>query len=390
LVTDEENITDIHCAATLLDRRRPLEYLVGDLQVQAKTKLRSLAAAASFRTRFWPGGDGEAQKTPSASVDLQERLPTKQGCELVDGLSVDLEDYYHVEAFAEQISRSRWSVLPSRIRQNTQRTLALLERSRCRATFFVLGWVAEREPGLIRELAEAGHELACHSHLHRRLHTLTPSQFRDDVRRSRDAIEHAGGIKLVGFRAPSFSITCNSLWALQVLAEERFEYDSSIFPIRHDLYGIPNAPRWAHRRRLPSGQTIWEIPPSTVRIGRANLPVAGGGSLRLFPRWFTRWAIERIHQRDGQPVIVYFHPWELDPDQPRLRGSWKSRFRHYTGLNKTEGRLQEILSHGDFQPLINLVRRLESFPPTGVLNFDDRLSAAPLCPGDSSVGELTS
>jgi polysaccharide deacetylase family protein (PEP-CTERM system associated) len=313
-----------------------------------------------------------------ASPRLQETPTTLQSCELVDGLSVDLEDYYHVEAFAEQISRARWSALPSRIRQNTQRTLALLERTRCRATFFILGWVAEREPGLIRELAQAGHELACHSHLHRPLHRLTPSQFRDDLARSRYAIENASGRKVVGFRAPSFSVTRNTLWALQILAEEGFEYDSSIFPIHHDLYGIPDAPRWIHRRALPSGRAIWEIPPSTLRVGKVNLPVGGGGYLRLFPLWFTRWAIQTIHRRDGQAIIVYFHPWELDPDQPRLEGSLKSRFRHYNGLAKTEGRLQKILSYGSFQPLINLVRRLEAFSQPQTLNLNDLASTKEL------------
>jgi polysaccharide deacetylase family protein (PEP-CTERM system associated) len=331
-----------------------------------------MSLAASVYTRFWPAGDVEAQKHSPASIDLPEKLlPIKQEWDLVDGLSVDLEDYYHVEAFAEQISRARWSVLPSRIRKNTERTLALLERSRCRATFFILGWVAEREPGLVRELAQAGHELACHSHLHRQLHRLTPSQFREDIVRSRYAIENAVGIKVVGFRAPSFSITRNTLWALQILAEERFEYDSSIFPIHHDLYGIPDAPRWVHRKRLPSGRAIWEVPPSTLRVARVNLPVGGGGYLRLFPLWFTRWAIKTIHQRDGQPIIVYFHPWELDPEQPRVKGSWKSRFRHYNGLAKTEERLQAILSHGSFEPLINLVRRLEASPQAQPLKCDD-------------------
>jgi polysaccharide deacetylase family protein (PEP-CTERM system associated) len=283
---------------------------------------------------------------------------------VVDGLSVDLEDYYQVEAFAARISRSQWSEFSSRIKQNTWRTLSLLDRNRCRATFFVLGWVAEREPGLIRELAQAGHELACHSHLHRPLHKLTPSEFRDDLRRSKDAIENAAGIKVLGFRAPTFSVTRESLWALQILSEEGFEYDSSIFPIRHDLYGIPDAPRWVHRRPLSSGRSIWEVPPSTVRIGTMNFPFGGGGYLRLLPLSYTRWAIERVHRLNGQPVIVYFHPWELDPDQPRLKGSWKSRFRHYTGLNKTERRLETILSHGRFQPLINLVRQVEVFSRT--------------------------
>jgi polysaccharide deacetylase family protein (PEP-CTERM system associated) len=319
--------------------------------------------AANSRTPVALPADEKSQKNCIGSVYFPEEPIALQGCELVDGLSVDLEDYYHVEAFSEQISRGRWSMLPSRIRQNTRRTLTLLRRNRCRATFFVLGWVAEREPALIREVAEAGHEIACHSHLHRRITTLTPTQFRDDVRRSRDAIENAAGIKVVGFRAPTFSITYKSLWALEILAEEQFEYDSSIFPIRHDLYGIPRAPRWAHRRRLLTGKTIWEIPPSTICIGKINFPVAGGGYLRLLPLWFTRWAIKRIHQRDRQGVIVYFHPWELDPDQPRLKAGWKSRLRHYTGLAKTERRLKEILAHGNFRPLIDLVRRFEACPP---------------------------
>jgi polysaccharide deacetylase family protein (PEP-CTERM system associated) len=299
-------------------------------------------------------------KKSMGSICLQE-CATSQAYGVVDGLSVDLEDYYHVEAFAARISRSRWSEFSSRVWQNTHRTLALLDRNRCRATFFVLGWVAEREPGLIREIAQAGHELACHSHLHRPLYRLTPAEFRDDLKRSRDAIEDAGWTKIYGFRAPTFSLTRESLWALEILAEEGFEYDSSIFPIRHDLYGIPDAPRWVHRRLLSSGRSIWEVPMSTVRVGKMNLPFGGGGYLRLLPLSYTRWAIEWMHRHHRQPVIVYFHPWELDPDQPRLKGSWKSRLRHYTGLAKTGKRLDVILSSGRFQPLIKLVRQAEMF-----------------------------
>ena len=171
----------------------------------------------------------------------------------VDGMSVDLEDYFQVEAFASRIPRSAWPFIPSRIRSSTSRVLELLERNQCRATFFVLGWVAEREPSLIREIAQAGHELACHSHLHRPLHHLSQSEFRENLRKSRGVIEDASGMRVVGFRAPTFSITNKSLWALEILAEEGFEYDSSIFPIRHDLYGIPSAPRWIHQETLPSG-----------------------------------------------------------------------------------------------------------------------------------------
>lgn len=286
------------------------------------------------------------------------RPPKLEKAGLVDGLSVDLEDYFQVEAFASRIPRSHWPFFPSRVRHNATRVLELLERNQCRATFFVLGWVAERDPALIREIAQAGHELACHSHLHRPLYQLTPGEFREDLRRSKGIIEDIGGTRVVGFRAPTFSITRESLWALEVLAEEGFEYDSSIFPIRHDLYGIPDACRWVHEERLPSGRSIWELPPSTVRIGKMNLPFGGGGYLRLLPMSFTRWAIKKNHQRERQPVMVYFHPWELDPDQPRLAGSWKSRLRHYRGLAKTEERLQEILTAGTFQPFVNFVRNI--------------------------------
>jgi polysaccharide deacetylase family protein (PEP-CTERM system associated) len=296
----------------------------------------------------------------SFPVDVQP-VPVRNGLRLaspddiVDGLSVDLEDYFHVEAFAETVPPSRWPLFNSRTRRNTGLTLELLARHGHRATFFILGWVAEREPGLVREVAAAGHELACHSHLHRPLYRLTPREFRDDLRRSRDAIENASGTKIFGFRAPTFSITRESLWALEVLAEENFEYDSSIFPVRHDFYGIPEAPRWIHLKQLPSGRSIWEIPPSTVRIGRTNVPFGGGGYLRHLPMVFSRWAIKTVHGCDRQPVIVYFHPWELDPDQPRLTGSWKSRLRHYRGLRKTAERLDEILSRGQFQPLADLI-----------------------------------
>ena len=282
---------------------------------------------------------------------------------VVDGLSVDLEDYFHVEAFASRIPHSSWSSFPSRVRKSTTRVLELLERHRCRATFFVLGWIAEREPALIREIAQAGHELGCHSHLHRQVFRLTQKQFREDLRRSRKAIENVSGVKVVGFRAPTFSITNRSLWALDILAEEGFEYDSSIFPIRHDLYGIPDADRWIHQKKLPSGQSIWELPPSTVRIGKMNLPFGGGGYLRLQPMAFTRWAIKTTHRQEGQPFMIYFHPWELDPEQPRLQGSWKSRLRHYRGLGKTESRLEEILAAGTFQPFVNFVRGYERRMP---------------------------
>ena len=278
---------------------------------------------------------------------------------ITDGLSVDVEDYFQVEAFAHRVPRSQWPSLPSRVGQNTERVLRLLERNCCRATFFILGWVAQREPSLVRDIVQSGHEVGCHSHLHRRVHSLTPAEFREDVRRARGAIEDAAGVTVAGFRAPTFSITQKSLWALEILAEMGFTYDSSIFPVRHDLYGIPDAPRGIHQRRLPSGQSIWELPASTVRVVGQNLPAAGGGYLRLLPMTYTRWAIKRIHNQERRPVMVYFHPWELDPEQPRLQAGWKSQVRHYTGLGKMESRLDEILAQGRFQPLLELLQQVE-------------------------------
>lgn len=283
----------------------------------------------------------------------------RNDCQVVDALSVDVEDYYQVEAFASNIPLSRWPEFQPRVRENTSRVLELFARHRVKATFFVLGWIAERNGSLIREIADAGHEMASHGYDHRRVTFLNHDEFRADVRRSRQVIEDACGIKVNGYRAPTFSITPQNLWALEVLAEEGFLYDSSIFPIRHDHYGIPNAPRFGHRRELGRGMSIFEFPISTVRIAGINLPATGGGYLRLLPMAYMRWAIGRIHDHDRQSAILYFHPWELDPAQPRLEGGWKSRFRHYTNLNKTASRLAELLSNGHFEPMINLLSRQE-------------------------------
>lgn len=279
-----------------------------------------------------------------------------------DGLTVDVEDYYHVEAFASTISRSRWSEFAPRVRENTLRVLDLFDEYGCRATFFVLGWVAERQSALIREISARGHEVACHSYAHRRVFTLTPAEFRSDLRRARLAIEDAAGVPVFGYRAPTFSIRRDSFWALDILAEEGFKYDSSIFPINHDLYGFSEAPRFAHVCKLASGREIIEIPMSTVRIGKLNLPVGGGGYLRLLPMYYTRWALGRLHSKEHQPAIVYLHPWEIDVTQPRLRGSWKSRIRHYTGLHRMESRLRELLRSGRYEPLISQVNRTFGSP----------------------------
>jgi polysaccharide deacetylase family protein (PEP-CTERM system associated) len=278
---------------------------------------------------------------------------------VIDALSVDLEDYYHVEAFASQIPQSSWESFPSRVVENTRRVLELFAEYGFKATFFVLGWIAERNPSLIREISKAGHEIASHGYGHQRVTFLSPSEFRADIRRSREVIEDACGIRVNGYRAPTFSITRQNLWALQILAEEGFVYDSSIFPIRHDHYGIPDAPRFPHRRQLEDGRSILEFPISTARIAGMNLPVTGGGYLRLLPMGYMQWALSRIHAADRQPAILYFHPWEIDPEQPRLSGSWKSKFRHYYNLHLTAGRLSTLLSNGRFEPIASLLTRLK-------------------------------
>jgi polysaccharide deacetylase family protein (PEP-CTERM system associated) len=276
---------------------------------------------------------------------------------LAHGLSVDVEDYYHVEAFADKIKPEMWHGLPSRVGDNTRRVLELLDHVGAKATFFVLGWVAERHPKIVREILNAGHELGCHSYWHRRVFRLSPDQFQEDTRRAVAAIEDAGGQAVPGYRAPTFSIVSKSLWALEILAQQGFIYDSSIFPIRHDLYGMAGAPRFPFRCRCANGQDIYEIPLTTVRVLGWNFPVAGGGYLRILPMGYTRWALCRIQEHEGQPAVVYFHPWEIDPGQPRLPGRLKSRFRHYFNLQGMQSRLAMLLSKNRFVPLGEYLRR---------------------------------
>lgn len=289
-------------------------------------------------------------------MEETDRLGRAEGSNLPNGLSVDVEDYYHVEAFRDRITPEMWPRFPRRVAESTRRILELLERLGARATFFVLGWVAEQEPLVIREIISAGHEVGCHSYQHCCVWRMTPEEFRADTRRALRVIEDASGQKVLGYRAPTFSIVKRSLWAVEVLAEEGLVYDSSVFPIRHDLYGIPGAPRFPFRWACRNGRTLYEIPQLTVRILGLTLPVGGGGYLRLLPLWYTRWALRRIRQKDRQPAVVYFHPWELDPEQPRLSGKWRSKLRHYVNLKQMEGRISELLSGGGFVPLRDFLK----------------------------------
>ena len=234
---------------------------------------------------------------------------------------------------------------------NTDRLLSLFAKCGVRATFFILGWVAERDGSIVRRIAEAGHEVASHGYGHRLVYDQTPEAFREDVRRARRVLQDLSGQPVNGYRAPSFSITNRSLWALDVLVEEGYTYDTSIFPIRHDRYGIPDAPRHAFfvgRGFSPADHGLLEIPASTIHLAGANLPIAGGGYFRLLPYWWTRFGIRRVNRVEGKPAVFYLHPWEIDPGQPRLKGSWLTRTRHYSNLSQTGGRLRRLLADFSF------------------------------------------
>ena len=262
--------------------------------------------------------------------------------------SVDVEDYFHVESFSDVVKRADWDSYSCRVEKNTRLLLDLSDELHLRGTFFILGWVAERYPGLVREIVSRGHEPACHSYWHRLIYKLTPEEFREDTLRAKDVIEQAAGMQVYGYRAPSYSVTSRSLWALDILAEAGFRYDSSIFPIRHDVYGIPDAPRFPFRVETRSGELV-EYPMTTFRMmGQQNLPVGGGGYLRIFPFWYTRMGFHKA-RAENLPLIVYIHPWELDPEQPRVPARLKSRLRHYTNLGKTRSRLTRLLQLGPFR-----------------------------------------
>ena len=265
---------------------------------------------------------------------------------MLNALTIDVEDYFHVTAFERHVRRDEWDSYELRVEANTRRILDMLDEFDIRATFFVLGWVAERVPEMVRDIARRGHEIACHGYGHELVYRIGPERFRDDVRKSKALLEDICGEQVFGYRAPSYSITMKSLWALDILIEEGFRYDSSIFPVLHDTYGIPGAHRFPHEIVRPSG-VIKEFPLSTlpVQVGwkEHRLPIAGGGYLRLLPSWVVTRGMRRINTVEREPAVLYFHPWEIDPEQPRIRAGMKSRFRHYLNLHSTEGKLRNLM-----------------------------------------------
>jgi polysaccharide deacetylase family protein (PEP-CTERM system associated) len=280
---------------------------------------------------------------------------------VVNAMTIDVEDYFHVSAFEGVVRRDRWDAYERRVTANTMRLLAAFEKAGVRATFFVLGWVAEREPSLVRAIVAAGHELASHGYAHRLIYEQERAAFREDVRHAKAVLELIGGVAVRGYRAPSFSITPRSRWALEILIEEGYAYDASIFPIRHDRYGMPGAPRHPYVEQV-GGRSIAEAPATTVAFGPMTLPVAGGGYFRLFPYAFTRWAIRRVNEQDQVPAIFYLHPWEVDPSQPRINAGRISRFRHYTNIRRTEPRLRRLLNDFAFAPLGEVLESLQLLP----------------------------
>ena len=291
-------------------------------------------------------------------------------------LTIDVEDYFQVHAFAGVVRPDQWNGFESRVERNTHRILEILDRTGTKATFFVLGWVADKVPGLVKTLVRLGHEVASHGYGHQHIAGQSPKEFREDVRRSKDVLEDVTGRPVYGYRAPTYSVSNKTLWALPILAEEGFLYDSSIFPIRHDYYGIPSAPRQPFRIGVANGGTsrfddleiepllfqendrialrsgeLLEIPVATFRLLGMNIPVVGGGYFRILPYWIVKWGLKRINE-EGGIFVFYLHPWEVDPDQPRVTGvPYRSRFRHYTNLDKTQRRLEKLVQDFSFVPI---------------------------------------
>ncbi len=277
-------------------------------------------------------------------------------------LTIDVEDYFHVAALSKSIAGSDWDSQDCRVENNTNRLLDLFEQHSANITFFVLGWVAERYPHLVKEIDNRGHEVASHGYGHKLIYSQTPEEFKQETIRSKQLLEDLTGKVVTGYRAASYSITKKSLWALDILAETGFTYDSSIFPVYHDNYGIPDSPRFPHILKSPKGHSLVEYPLSTYRFLGQSVPVAGGGYFRLYPYWLSRFFYKSLNKKNN-PFVFYMHPWEVDPDQPRIKAGWFSEFRHYNNLDVCETRLQKLLTEFKFISMQSKLTELDLFSP---------------------------
>jgi polysaccharide deacetylase family protein (PEP-CTERM system associated) len=284
---------------------------------------------------------------------------------MLNALTIDVEDYFQVEAFSSLIRYEDWDSYTPRVEQNINRILDILGAYDTKATFFVLGWIAQKFPDLVTRIAAGGHEVGCHGFAHQRIHTQTPERFRLDVRQARQRLMDQVQTSVSCYRAPSFSIVRETMWAMDVLAEEGFSLDSSMFPVRHDLYGIANGERFPHWIKTSGGQMIFEFPPSTLRRWNNNWGVGGGGYLRFTPYPITQWAIRSINQVEKQPAMVYFHPWEIDPEQPQIAASRRSTLRHYTNLSTTEMKIKQLLRDFRFTTVTGACHQLGSYASKG-------------------------
>ena len=308
---------------------------------------------------------------------------------MIHSLSFDIEEHFQVAAFDCPARRRQWDVLHSRVERSTETILSLLEEVNVQATMFILGWVAERHGEMVKRIAAAGHEIACHGYSHELISVQSPSKFREDIRSAKKILEDLTGKAVLGYRAPTFSITKETKWALPILVEEGYLYDSSIVPAVHDSYGIPDASPRIHSLETSSG-VLWEVPPSTCKVGWMRMPIGGGGYFRLLPYRLFKWLLKQV-ESEGTPLVMYFHPWELDPDQPKMKGSWLSGFRHYVNLQKTQGRMSALLQDFQFAPICTA---LPSFPSLiGKSNLSQTHNAIqsmtdPSRPGDSVISHL--
>lgn len=281
-----------------------------------------------------------------------------------NALTIDVEDYFHVAALAESIPTSKWDSLECRVEKNTDKLLALFASKNVNATFFTLGWVAERYPNIVKKIAAAGHEVASHGYSHQLIYNQSPDVFKEETHKSKVILEDIIQQDVIGYRAASYSITEKSKWALDILCELGFKYDSSIFPVKHDLYGIPGSPRWPYRLETEKDNRIVEFPISTFNIANYKLPIAGGGYFRLFPYWFTKLGLGSIN-RENEPFVFYLHPWEVDPEQPKVQASWFSMFRHYNNLDKCYSRLERLLNDFTFTTVEDVLVTKHLLHPRG-------------------------